>query len=130
MKTISLLTCALLCLASLSARADDKKQTPDELGKAMVTNMNAVVDVIETIKDNASADLAIAKLKKVSKLEDLAKEFFKLSVEEKKKLQEKYKDEMEKTTKRMQAALKNVEAKVSAEKALDVAFAAGMKPKK
>lgn len=119
------LAAGLLCLASLSAQADDKKPTPEELVKAMIQNLNEISDIVATITNDASADQAIAKLKKTSNLERLGKAFFSLPKEQREKLEETYKGDMEMASKKLQEAFKKMEGKVSRAKGEEIIKAIG-----
>jgi hypothetical protein len=80
----------------------------DSLLKQQISIMNDIAANLETVKDDASADAAIAKLdKQVDQLTDNMKKMkeLKLSPEEQKKLMEKHKTEIENAGKRMQAAM-------------------------
>ncbi len=99
--------------------------------KDMLANMNEMTATLESIKDDASADAAIPKLEKQSarmkELTDKAKAM-KLSPEEDKKLQEKYKSQTDEAVKKMIAA--SVQAGMKApKKAKEIAAAVqkGMK---
>jgi TolA-binding protein len=80
--------------------------------KDTIATMNEMAATLETVKDDKTADEAIPKLEKeVAKLKELKKkaEELKLPKDEDKKLEEKYKPELEKATKRFQeAAMKAV----------------------
>jgi len=125
-----LLALALLCLPLGSVagnegrQPDDKKgdptkpsDSPDKVMKDTLKLLNEMADAIESAKDKDSAEKARTKLealeKKFRDIGDRAKKL-KVTNEAGKKLAEKYKDDLEKATKRMvQAGLqlgKNADA--------------------
>lgn len=123
----------LLVMGTLAAadksdkKPDPKKQTPEDVIKELVKVQNQVADVLETVKDDASADAALPKLQKVAAIgAELGKtmEDFKLSKEEQEKLFQKHGEDFVKAYKRSQAAMDKAEkAKVSMEKLKKLAAA-------
>ncbi len=78
-----------------------------ELMKDTITTMNEIASTLETIKDDKSADEAIPKLDtQVARLRELKRkrEEMKLSPGDDRKLQEKYKPELEQTLTRYHSA--------------------------
>jgi hypothetical protein len=97
----------------------------DSLAKEQVGIMNDMAAALEGVKDDASADAAVAKLKELgAKLRENTKkgEAMKLSEAENKKLEEKYKPEIEKATNRMKSATEQA-VKKAPKKAMDLAGA-------
>lgn len=125
MTRISLLAVGLLCLISFAAPAADKKQTSDELCKAWIKHVNDISDILEKVKDDASADQAVAKLKKLSKVVELGNAIEALAKEDQNKAKDKYKDEADKAWKRMEGIVKNLGKKISKMKSDDLLRAAG-----
>jgi hypothetical protein len=97
----------------------------DAIMKESIAQLNEMATTLETIKDDKTADEAIAKLEKQgTKMQELKKksEDLKLSKDDEKKLMDKYKDEMEKASKKLQEAMKSAVSKAPT-KAMAIAAA-------
>ncbi|HEY2783884.1 MAG TPA: hypothetical protein VGJ05_02825 [Fimbriiglobus sp.] len=96
-RTLSLITAAALFgVAGCSGG-------PDSLVKELIGDMNAIADAMEKKESKETIEKLMDKMNATKKkFDDL-----KLSDDEKKKLMEKHKDEIEKATKRMMSAMMN-----------------------
>jgi hypothetical protein len=79
----------------------------ESLMNEQIKTMNELSGVLEGIKDDASADAAVPKLEKLAlQIKELDKKGkdIKVSADEKKKLEEKFKGQLEEAVKRLMAA--------------------------
>ena len=98
-----------VCLFLLCGVSGCGSSGPDATMKESIVVMNDLSSILEGIKDNATADQAIPKIEKqADRMKELRKKMqeLKLSTEEEKKLEEKYKPETDKARERMQKAMK------------------------
>jgi hypothetical protein len=97
------LTAIMVCLVlgTLSGCGD----THDSLIKEAISTINEMADTCATVKDKASADAARSKIKKLGdKLKDInarGEKLGKITEDQKKKLDEKYKKDLEAALKRV-----------------------------
>ena len=104
--------------------------SPDALNKEAISMMNEVAGVLESVKDKASGEAAIPKLQGLAKRgEDLKKRMdgLKLSKEDEKKIEEKYKKEGMEAGMRMFKAMGEASMVMEKDPALKKAFDDAMK---
>ena len=107
MKKVTLGVSALAFVFLVSGCGD----SPDAVMKDTLKLMNEAADALESAKDKDSAEKAKAKLQDINKrLKDVVERAKKLKVTEQqnKKLEEKYKDDINNMNKRMEAAAKKL----------------------
>jgi hypothetical protein len=89
--------------------AADKKEQAEAIGKKMIKLMRNLAAKLGEIKDNKTADQAVPQVKKLwAQVRDLQKkaQALKLSEEEKKAFQEKFKTKLQAEATKVQAAVK------------------------
>ena len=129
-KVAGLSVVALLCCA-LPGRAAD---TFDDVIKDMIKSTKQLVEVLATVKDEASAKAAKPKLEKMGKeiqaIQARAKKLGDPSKEEKEKLEKKYKPELDPLFKKMFAELVRIQSNPATAKVLKDIELFGPKPPK
>ena len=105
MRTVFAFGVGLVMLCGLSGCGSSG---PEGTTKELISTMNEMASTMEGIKDEASGEAAVPKLQKAAERgQELAKkmESYKLSPEQKKKLEETYKKEIEDVGKRLMSAM-------------------------